>query len=61
MHPMHIESTDLSQEQTIGKKQFSANSAGKTDNNMQIKKDKLDLCLNTLHKNQIKVDLWFKI
>ena len=54
---MHIESTDLSQEQTIGKKQFSANSAGKTDNNMQIKKEKLDLCLNTLHKNQIKVDL----
>lgn len=58
---MYIKSTDLSQEHTIGKEQSSANGAGKTDNNMQIKKEKLDLCLNTLHKNQIKVDLRFKI
>ena len=43
------------------KGQSSANGAGKMDNNMQIKKEKLDPCLNTLHKNQITVDLRFKI
>ena len=61
MHPMHIKSTDLSQEHTMRKGQSSANGAGKMDNNMQIKKEKLDPCLNTLHKNQITVDLRFKI
>ena len=40
MHPMHIKSTDLSQEHTMRKGQSSANGAGKMDNNMQIKKDR---------------------